>query len=154
MTALLIPGDRVRVLTGPGGTRGFTGDGGPATSAQLRAAGGVAVDAAYAGSRGVHLPGGNQNLNALPTNYLSLGTGLNTQVANPFYGLVKTGTLSQPTRRRPAAAVAKQEALVNARFHLFRQALGRSGATLTRAKPPRRPRDRRHGRADPQADRE
>ena len=26
-----------------------------------------------------------------------MGTGLNTQVANPFYGLVKTGTLSQPT---------------------------------------------------------
>uniref|UniRef100_Q026X8 Cna B domain protein n=1 Tax=Solibacter usitatus (strain Ellin6076) TaxID=234267 RepID=Q026X8_SOLUE len=66
-------------------------------SVQRQFWGGVAVDAAYAGSRGVHLPRGNQNFDALPTTYLSMGTGLNTQVANPFYGLVKTGTLSQPT---------------------------------------------------------
>jgi hypothetical protein len=66
-------------------------------SVQRQFWGGVAVDAAYAGSRGVHLPRGSQNFNALPTGYLSLGSGLNTQVANPFYGLVKTGTLSQPT---------------------------------------------------------
>ena len=38
--------------------------------------GGVAVEAAYAGSRGVHLPRGSQNFNALPTQYLSLGTTL------------------------------------------------------------------------------
>ena len=57
----------------------------------------MAVDAAYAGSKGVHLPRGNQNLNALPTQFLSFGSALNTQVSNPFYGIVKNGTLSQPT---------------------------------------------------------
>jgi len=66
-------------------------------SVQRQFWGGVAVDAAYAGSRGVHLPRGNQNFNALPTQFLSLGSALNTQVSNPFYGIVKNGTLSQPT---------------------------------------------------------
>jgi hypothetical protein len=62
--------------------------------------GGVAVEAAYAGSTGVHLPMGTYQLNALPTQYLSLGSALSTLVANPFYGLVRTGTLSQPTVQR------------------------------------------------------
>jgi hypothetical protein len=66
-------------------------------SVQRQFWGGVAVDAAYAGSKGVHLPRGSQNFNALPPQFLSLGTALNTQVANPFYGIVKNGTLSQPT---------------------------------------------------------
>jgi hypothetical protein len=41
----------------------------------------------------------------VPYQDLSLGTALNTQVANPFYGLVKTGTLSAPT-------VAQQQLLL------------------------------------------
>ena len=59
--------------------------------------GGVAVEAAYAGSTGVHLPMGTYQLNSLPTRFLSQGSALNTLVPNPFYGLVRTGTLSQPT---------------------------------------------------------
>jgi hypothetical protein len=62
--------------------------------------GGIAVEAAYAGSSGVHLPMGTYQLNSLPTNFLSLGSDLNTLVPNPFYGLVRTGTLSQPTVQR------------------------------------------------------
>jgi len=62
--------------------------------------GGVAIEAAYAGSRGVHLPRGGYQANALPTKNLSLGTALNDALPNPFLGLVKTGTLSQPTVRR------------------------------------------------------
>jgi hypothetical protein len=64
---------------------------------QRQAWGGVAVEAAYAGSHGVHLPRGSWQANALPTQYLSLGSALNNLVPNPFFGLVQTGTLSQPT---------------------------------------------------------
>jgi len=62
--------------------------------------GDVAVEAAYAGNSGVHLPPGTYGtlqINALPVQYLSLGSQLNSLVPNPFYGLVRTGTLSQPT---------------------------------------------------------
>jgi hypothetical protein len=59
--------------------------------------GGVAIEAAYAGSHGVHLPRGSWQANALPTQYLSMGTALNNLVPNPFFGIVQTGTLSQPT---------------------------------------------------------
>ena len=62
--------------------------------------GGVAVEAAYAGASGVHLPFGTYQINALPTQYLSLGSQLNTLVDNPFASLVKTGPLSQPTVQR------------------------------------------------------
>jgi hypothetical protein len=62
--------------------------------------GGVALEAAYAGSTGVHLPMGTYQLNSLPTQFLSQGSALNTLVPNPFYGLVRTGTLSQPTVQR------------------------------------------------------
>ncbi|HEY6987894.1 MAG TPA: TonB-dependent receptor, partial [Bryobacteraceae bacterium] len=58
--------------------------------------GGVAVSVAYAGSKGVHLPGPAQNFDQLPTQFLALGTQLQSQVANPFYGLISLGTLSQP----------------------------------------------------------
>jgi hypothetical protein len=64
---------------------------------QRQAWGGVAVEAAYAGSHGVHLPRGSWQADALPTQYLSLGSALNNLVPNPFFGLVQTGTLSQPT---------------------------------------------------------
>jgi hypothetical protein len=59
--------------------------------------GGIATEAAYAGSHGLHLPRGSWQADALPIQYLSMGSALNTLVANPFFGLVSTGTLSQPT---------------------------------------------------------
>jgi Carboxypeptidase regulatory-like domain/TonB dependent receptor len=58
---------------------------------------GVALEAAYAGSVGHHLPTSGLTSDALPYQDLSLGTALNKLVPNPFYGLVKTGTLSAPT---------------------------------------------------------
>jgi hypothetical protein len=57
------------------------------------------VDIAYAGTKGTHLPL-DFGLNQLPDQYLSLGTALNEQVPNPFYGQVTTGTLAQPTVSR------------------------------------------------------
>jgi hypothetical protein len=59
--------------------------------------GGVALEAAYAGATGAHLPTGTYQLDSLPVQNLSLGTALNTQVANPFYGLIKNGTLAAKT---------------------------------------------------------
>ncbi len=38
--------------------------------------------------------------NALDPQYLSLGTGLNTLVDNPFFGSIPVGTLSQQRRKR------------------------------------------------------
>jgi len=58
------------------------------------------IGVAYVATRGVHLragTAGGPNLNQLPSEYLSLGSQLLTQVANPFYGLVQTGPLAQPT---------------------------------------------------------
>jgi hypothetical protein len=60
---------------------------------------GFALDLAYAGSKGTGLPGSIQ-ANQLPDQYLALGTALNQQVPNPFYGLVNVGTLAQPTVSR------------------------------------------------------
>jgi hypothetical protein len=64
---------------------------------------GTLIDIAYVGSRGVHLymgGGGTVNgpgYNQIPNQYLSLGSQLLTQVANPFYGIVTSGTLAQKT---------------------------------------------------------
>ncbi len=58
--------------------------------------GNVLVDLAYAGNKSDKLPV-NIQLNQLPDQYLSLGSGLLAQVANPFAPFVPTGTLSQPT---------------------------------------------------------
>lgn len=58
---------------------------------------GFFVDLAYAGSRGVHLQTNNQNIDFLPDQYLSMGNALNTPVANPFFGLITSGPLSNPT---------------------------------------------------------
>ncbi|HYM09108.1 MAG TPA: carboxypeptidase regulatory-like domain-containing protein, partial [Bryobacterales bacterium] len=66
---------------------------------QQQLASGLAVDVAYAGSHGVGLPGSIQ-IDQLPDQFLQLGTALNQQVANPFFGLVSVGTLSQPTVSR------------------------------------------------------
>jgi hypothetical protein len=57
------------------------------------------LEVSYIGTRGVHLFMGSNgpNINQIPNQYLSLGSQLLSPVANPFYGLVKTGALAQPT---------------------------------------------------------
>ena len=55
-------------------------------------------EAGYVGNRGVHLFMYNQNLNWLPDSIASaFGPALNTQVANPFFGIIKTGPLAAAT---------------------------------------------------------
>ncbi len=67
---------------------------------QREIAGGLALDIAYAGSKGTHLPGPNQALNQLPVDFLAQGQSLLTQVPNPFVGAVQLGTLAQPNVAR------------------------------------------------------
>ena len=55
---------------------------------------------AYAGSKGTHLPGPNQQLDQLPSQFLSLGSQLQQQVPNPFFGQIQVGTLAQSTVAR------------------------------------------------------
>ncbi len=65
---------------------------------QREVAGGWVASASYAGSRGVHIPGSNYNLNQLdPKYYLQYGLALQNQVPNPFYGQIATGGLSGKT---------------------------------------------------------
>jgi hypothetical protein len=64
---------------------------------QRQAWSGIAIEAAYSGAHGVHLPRGSWQADALPTQDLSLGSALNNQVPNPFFGLVQVGTLSTQT---------------------------------------------------------
>ena len=63
--------------------------------------GAVLVEAAYVGSHGVHLNRAGENdylLNQLPISVVQAnGTGLQTAVANPFFGTITTGTLSAKT---------------------------------------------------------
>ncbi|MBI2690202.1 MAG: TonB-dependent receptor [Acidobacteria bacterium] len=61
--------------------------------------GNLLIDAAYAGSRGVHLFG-NLNMNQLPNDRLALGDALRENVSNPFFGTVKSGGLSSSTVSR------------------------------------------------------
>ena len=56
----------------------------------------IAVEAGYAGLRGIHMPLGLQ-FDQIDPKYLSLGSQLKTLVPNPFYGKVPVGTLAQPT---------------------------------------------------------
>ena len=51
------------------------------------------LDVGYSASRGEHLTG-TFDRNTLNPSYLALGTGLTTQVANPFAGQITVGTLS------------------------------------------------------------
>ncbi|MBA3439084.1 MAG: TonB-dependent receptor [Pyrinomonadaceae bacterium] len=60
---------------------------------------GMLVEVAYAGARGVHLPS-NQQINQLPDEFLSLGTSLQQQVSNPFFGLITSGPLAARTVAR------------------------------------------------------
>ena len=72
---------------------GYTGQWNFALQHQIA---GFALEAAYAGSRGIHLSTGGQNYNVIGEQFLSLGDGLKTQVENPFYGY-GTGVLATPT---------------------------------------------------------
>ena len=62
------------------------------------------LDVHYWGNKGTHILN-TYNVNQLPDLYLSLGTALNQQVPNPFYGIVTTGLLSQKT-------ISRQQSLV------------------------------------------
>ncbi|MGH9452912.1 MAG: TonB-dependent receptor domain-containing protein, partial [Terriglobia bacterium] len=53
---------------------------------------GTLIDLAYAAAKGTHLPDYNQQLDALPDQYLSLGDHLRDQVPNPFLGLINNST--------------------------------------------------------------
>jgi len=65
------------------------------------------IDAAYAGSKGTHLPFQTQSINYLPASYLALGPALLQTVANPFAGKVpstspfSTATISTGQLLRP-----------------------------------------------------
>ena len=56
----------------------------------------VVVELAYSGSRGINLIG-QLEYNQLAPQYMSLGTRLNSQVANPFYGVITSGPLAEKT---------------------------------------------------------
>jgi hypothetical protein len=58
--------------------------------------GGIKLDTAYVGNRGVH-NFSNLTLDQLPDADLKLGNALLTSVPNPFYGQIATGTLSAST---------------------------------------------------------
>jgi hypothetical protein len=58
------------------------------------------MELAYSGSRGIHLVfSADANIDHINQSYYSLGTGLNTLVPNPFYGIITNASsaLSQPT---------------------------------------------------------
>ncbi|HWB95361.1 MAG TPA: TonB-dependent receptor, partial [Bryobacteraceae bacterium] len=59
----------------------------------------VVLELAYAGNKGTHVAFSAQ-LDQLNPAYLSLGDRLLDMVPNPFYGLISTGVLSQPTVQR------------------------------------------------------
>ena len=67
---------------------------------QRQMAEGLLLEVGYAGARGVHLSGGPQQMDQLPDQYLSLGSSLQQQVANPFYGKVISGPLAAATVAR------------------------------------------------------
>lgn len=60
---------------------------------------GFVVDVHYWGNKITHLPQ-SYNIDQLPDQYLSLGTALNQQVPNPFYGYISSGALSVKTISR------------------------------------------------------
>jgi hypothetical protein len=62
--------------------------------------GGWVGSAVYAGSRGVHLFGGNYDLNQLDPSFWSQGLALQQAVANPFRGQIASGPLAGATVQR------------------------------------------------------
>ena len=73
------------------------------TDFEYQAPKGLLLQAGYSGSQGRKLLYGyggfyqGMNINQVPDQYLSLGNALNQQVTNPFYGIITSGPLSQPT---------------------------------------------------------
>jgi hypothetical protein len=59
------------------------------------------IQVGYLGSKGQHLPDGESSMtyDQLPASFLPLGSGLNANVANPFYGVIQnpTSAYAQPT---------------------------------------------------------
>jgi hypothetical protein len=68
-------------------------------SVQYELPGSWLIEAGYAGNRGTHLAA-NREFDYLPAAARSLGTALQTQLPNPYAGLITTGTLSQPAVTR------------------------------------------------------
>jgi hypothetical protein len=60
----------------------------------------MAIDIGYAGSKGTHLSYSTFQLDQLTENQMALGSALNAQVPNPFYGKISSGTLANPTVAR------------------------------------------------------
>ena len=60
----------------------------------------VVVAATYAGNHGVHLFGGNYDLNQLDPKFFSLGLTLQDLVPNPYFGQITTGLLAGATVAR------------------------------------------------------
>jgi len=61
------------------------------------------LDVAYVGNRGrkqQQSREGGIDFDQLPTSYLSLGSQLESSVANPFYGFISSGSLDEPTTTR------------------------------------------------------
>lgn len=59
---------------------------------------GMVFEIGYTGSQGRKLLfGTGQQANQMPPEFLSLGAGLNTQVANPFFGVISSGALAGQT---------------------------------------------------------
>jgi outer membrane receptor protein involved in Fe transport len=61
-------------------------------SVQQELPGSMLLEAAYAGSHGVHIIGFGYDLNQLDPQYLSLGLALDDRVPNPFVGKIPPGT--------------------------------------------------------------
>jgi len=66
-------------------------------SLQYQAPGNTVLQAAYVGNHGVKLPFENFSLNQLSPQYLAMGDALLNMVPNPFFGIITSGPLSQPT---------------------------------------------------------
>lgn len=64
--------------------------------------GGMALSVAYAGSKGTHLPGPDQQLDQLPPEFMALGSRLQDQVANPFFGFINSNSNSILAREKVA----------------------------------------------------
>lgn len=100
------PGARDRLLTGAGGRiEGVLRDTVTPWSQQWNMTvqhelpSQTLLEVAYVGTRGLQLSRGGEGgftLNQLDPSYMSLGSALNQQVDNPFFGLVTTGVLANP----------------------------------------------------------
>lgn len=67
---------------------------------QQEIVGGIILDAAYAGSKGTHLPVSGLLLNQLSEQERALGSAVFAQVPNPFFGVITSGPLATSTVAR------------------------------------------------------